>query len=411
MKFVPLAHRDKFVFDSDSWRYTDYRACDCPNVIFFIRSDCLDIENYLSEPWVNWGNHGSLGGGRSVMLAAFKILYYLGVRQVYLLGVDFDMGPDAFYHFTQGRSRAAIRGNRKLFQQLIMHFEKLKPVFQRAGFNVFNCNPDSKLEVFPFLSMDEAIERCRKNLPAEGKQETTAGLYDRDKPDPKQNPLQSRRGNASRVVVVGVDRHHEWMLHWWWERYRAHNDMQVNFLNFGMTDSARKWCLSHGDVLQMDSSLPRFRKAWFYKPSAFVVGQGDYILFLDVDCEIRGDVESIFEYVGDSPMLAKDRHIFGRYRGRFDPDRHYNTGVIVARRHDPLMLAWGRATVQHHAQFRSDQEIFNDVLQSGDYEIEELPQKFNRLRLDGDDPEAVIMHWTGEEGKAEIRRQIGASGC
>jgi hypothetical protein len=36
-----------------------------------------------------------------------------------------------------------------------------------------------------------------------------------------------------------------------------------------------------------------------------------------------------------------------------------------------------------------------------------MPRRFQHLRLDGtDNPEALVMHWTGPEGKRRIRERI-----
>jgi hypothetical protein len=35
-----------------------------------------------------------------------------------------------------------------------------------------------------------------------------------------------------------------------------------------------------------------------------------------------------------------------------------------------------------------------------------LPQRFNRLRLDGDRDDPAIMNWTGKQGAAVIREQM-----
>ncbi len=408
MKFTPLAHYSERVFDSDTWCYTRHRACECPNAFFYLRSDRFEIDTYLSEQVISWGNHASLGGGRSVMLAAIKLLYYLGIRTVYLVGVDFGMDRDAPYHFEQKRDRAAIRGNNTLYKQLIQHFTNLAPVFDARGFKLFNCNPKSNLTLFPLISLEDAVTQCREDLPPDMTGERSAGLYDEAKPQPKATGSPNR--DANRAVVIAAEKKCEWLLQWWHRNYSAHNDHPVHVIDLGLTQKTRTWCESIGTVFDLPQEFPRFRKGWFYKPAAFVLSDADEILFLDLDCEIRGSLLPVFEVLDDKPLLAKDRYIMREYRDRFEPDNHFNTGVIASRRVDPLMLDWGQMTLDCHTQYRSDQEIFNEVIKERKGAVDELPQPFNRLRLDGDDPSAIIMHWTGEIGKEEIRRQMALSG-
>ena len=56
-----------------------------------------------------------------------------------------------------------------------IYFPKLKPHFDAYGFKVFNCNPNSRLTVFPHLSYDEAIKRSTDHLSIDT--EISHGMY------------------------------------------------------------------------------------------------------------------------------------------------------------------------------------------------------------------------------------------
>ncbi len=178
-KFVPYDHAEKRIFDSDAWKELDILVGDCPNVWYFRRNENFIPEQFLFEDTINWGNHSSNGGGRSVMLVALRLLFFLGVRKVYLLGVDFKMNEESKYHFEQNRSKGSISGNNSTYEQLIRRFELLKPIFDKHGFQIFNCNFESKLRVFPFIDYEEAIKEALSDMPADLKNERTEGLYDR----------------------------------------------------------------------------------------------------------------------------------------------------------------------------------------------------------------------------------------
>jgi len=143
-----------------------------PGVLYFPRNSRFDHEKYLTEPTINWGNNGkakdSLGikGSRSVMLAAVKLAYYLGFKNVYLLGCDFNMKQrpgkvtPGNYAFKQGRTVSSVKGNNRSYRVLNQRFGALKLSFHKAGFNVFNCNPNSGLKVFPTVKFPEAIAKA-----------------------------------------------------------------------------------------------------------------------------------------------------------------------------------------------------------------------------------------------------------
>lgn len=179
MKFVPICHAGKTIFNSDEWSFMDLRAGDCPNVVYFKRNEHFQAQQFLWEDCINWGNHKSYGGGRSVMLAALRILFQLGLRRVYLLGVDFKMDDNHKYHFEQERSNGSITGNNSTYQKLNHWFSELKPHFEAQDFLVFNCNPESQLTVFDFVPFDEAIEAVLDEFNhVDVAQERSSGLYE-----------------------------------------------------------------------------------------------------------------------------------------------------------------------------------------------------------------------------------------
>jgi hypothetical protein len=151
---------------------------DSPNAYFFKRNSKFHAPRWMYESTLNWGNHEDYGGCRSVMLPALRILYILGFRTVYLLGVDLDMSSDRTYHFDEGRDKGAVNCNRKTYARMITeYFPQLRPEFEKLSFNVFNCNPDSKLTTFDHIPFDKAWEHAM-SMPGDVNKEETRGLYE-----------------------------------------------------------------------------------------------------------------------------------------------------------------------------------------------------------------------------------------
>lgn len=178
-KFVPLDHAEKRIFDNETWQMTNILVGDCPNTIFYRRNEHFKPNQFLTENTFNWGNHKSYGGGRSVMLVAVRMLYYLGIRKIYLLGCDFNMTSKNKYHFNQGRSASSRKGNNETYAKLAKRFEELKPIFKQYNLEVFNCNKESNLKVFPFISFEKAFKESISMMPINLNKERTDGLYDR----------------------------------------------------------------------------------------------------------------------------------------------------------------------------------------------------------------------------------------
>lgn len=185
-KFVPAAHFEKPLWDNrrmrvngewvQRWESTKLKVGDCPNVVGYRRNEKFHAPRWLHEETINWGNHKKHGGGRSVMLAAVRILYLLGFRRVYLLGVDLDMTPDRRYHFAEQRTASSISGNMSTYSKLQRWFSLLQPFFLKEGFIVKNCNLHSKLTAFPHIPFEEAIDEATSHL-GDYSLERTEGMY------------------------------------------------------------------------------------------------------------------------------------------------------------------------------------------------------------------------------------------
>ena len=187
-KIVPISHIHKKLSDSTGDKIIDTKTevGDCPNVFYYRRNEVVNTSNYLFEDKINWGNHSKIGGGRSVFLAATRILYLLGIRNLYLLGVDFYMdkskeskdGTGGNYSFPQPRSTGSINGNNNTYSSMMKWFGQMRGTFDEVGFKIYNCNPASRLTVFPMMEFNKAIDNSLKRFPRV-KQEKTIGMYTR----------------------------------------------------------------------------------------------------------------------------------------------------------------------------------------------------------------------------------------
>lgn len=178
-KFVPIDMASKFLFNSDTWKFMEQRVGDCPNVVYFKRNEHFRAKQFLWEDCFNWGNHKDHGGGRSVMLLAIRMLYVLGFRKVYLLGVDFKMDRRHKYHFDQDRHKGSIRGNMSTYEKLNKWLVELRPLFEEQDFHVYNCNQQSNLKAFDHVSFDDAMDDVHSHMDfVDVSKERTQGLYD-----------------------------------------------------------------------------------------------------------------------------------------------------------------------------------------------------------------------------------------
>jgi len=224
IKCIPKGKEKQRIWDNEAWKEMDVRTCDCPSMIYFERNEHFQANTFLTEPSINWGNHSNRCicgfmrpdvdgkekirvcphcgerrfGCRSIMFLAIRLAHILGVRTLYLLGADFKMTEDYTYSFDQARAPGSVDNNNKYYAEMIRRFDLLRPYFDKAGFRVFNCTPDSGLPSFPKMTFEDAISEATRDLPpAEIDQyglwrikERTEGLYDR-KANEKKKPKKS----------------------------------------------------------------------------------------------------------------------------------------------------------------------------------------------------------------------------
>ncbi len=196
IKFLPHEHMDQQLVarDANGGLFVSAdRVAAMPAVFGYHRNERFDPSRWLYEETFNWGNRGNEPdldgntGGRSVMLVALRMLFYLGIRHVYLLGCDFRMALDQQnYAFPQARTRAAVHNNNNTFRILNHRLRHLKPHFDAAGFRVRNCTEGSELDAFPNVTLDEALSAVTAHMP---KTISTEGMYDR-----QQRERDSRKG-------------------------------------------------------------------------------------------------------------------------------------------------------------------------------------------------------------------------
>jgi len=176
MKFVPtpkLTHKPRGTLrrkvDNNTFIKLKQKTVDAPNVWGFDRRSWLMPDStFFTEPSAAWGNHNDgverTGMKKDVntMYLGIRLLYYLGARTIFLLGADFFMDPKATlfdnYGFPQARDKNAINSNNQKFQISKNVLGKLKPVFEKFGLSVYNCNQHSHLRAFDYVPYKRAIE-------------------------------------------------------------------------------------------------------------------------------------------------------------------------------------------------------------------------------------------------------------
>jgi hypothetical protein len=168
MTFSPNAKlkRGFYIKTEEGFRRTGLRVRQCPNTFSYQRLTMFVAETFFDTPQAHWGpgkhqpSNTEKIGVLCTMLLGLRLLYYLGVRRIYLLGVDYRGRDGMCYPFPCKKKER----NRRYKKEGAM-LEALKPVFERKGLEVFNCNPYSACRLFDHVPFDYAVNDCKGSVP------------------------------------------------------------------------------------------------------------------------------------------------------------------------------------------------------------------------------------------------------
>lgn len=232
-------------------------------------------------------------------------------------------------------------------------------------------------------------------------------------------------------VLVGCDQNQEWMLSWWFSHFRRTNpDVSIAFADFGMSVSAKIWCEERGlrfdippfsfsaktgepGLLFLGERWREWRSApvtfvsypvWFAKASAMLLSPFYRTLWLDLDCEVRGDISPLFSLPLSKTKLRMrkgDKIFVQSYPSQslFEIPT-YNSGVILFERDSPLLKMWNQANEEGIHYFSSDDFVVSLFIACLKDEKISLPLKYNwNAKSWGENRQAIIHHWQSDAGK------------
>lgn len=222
-------------------------------------------------------------------------------------------------------------------------------------------------------------------------------------------------------IVVGADIAQEWLLAWWWDHYRKTNSAPVTFVDFGMTEEKRVWCQDRGHLVKLpvadifvaeksecdadtyadwEKSYGKVfwesRNSWFKKPLACLLSPYRRSIWIDLDCEVRDSVETLFPLCDQEVGISMAK----------DVKKGYNSGVLVFRHGVSILETWADWSFEKNRDFRGDQEVLSHIIQEQKLVFPEVPQVYNWSRLYDDHPGVKIYHLHGCTGKDVIHMQM-----
>lgn len=239
----------------------------------------------------------------------------------------------------------------------------------------------------------------------------------------------SEKPLSDKGFIVAADLTQEWLLPWWWERYSKYNDLPVTFVDFGLSKEMKEWCKEKGHYIHLPipdvfvaekDSLPtqhiefwenqhgtyfwKNRNAWFKKPLACLQSPYERSVWMDLDCEIKGSLASIF-----SLQLPPLGLTIAKGYVYITDGVDVNSGVIFFQKGSPIMEDWAKESIKNNHVYIGDQDVLYDLILKKNTQVVELPATYNWSRFNQSNPDALVIHWHGDHGKSIIMHQIQKS--
>ncbi|MCE5319112.1 MAG: hypothetical protein LLG04_17340 [Parachlamydia sp.] len=215
-------------------------------------------------------------------------------------------------------------------------------------------------------------------------------------------------------------------LPFWFQHLRKFHHNPVTIVDFGMSMECLKWLKGKAELLSPDLPDRLFekrgafperygnmdapsielykqrRKAWFTKPFAMLLTPYQRTVWLDIDCQVNGDISSLFSFAenetGVAMGLEADRKVEIKIEeGVLKPGgKLYNSGVIAYLRGAQLIQEWAKAVIENEGVFLGDQDILSHLIDNADLPVPFFSREYNWLMHEwGVNSEARIMHWAG----------------
>jgi hypothetical protein len=234
-------------------------------------------------------------------------------------------------------------------------------------------------------------------------------------------------------VIIAASSEMESLLPWWWYHYERHSHYPVVFVDLGVSLAARSFLQDKVDILPFTQN-PQAKKPdpiqkelatqygidtecvrthWFKKPSILAMSPFTKSVWLDLDCEVRGDISPLFSFCSTPHgiALAIDLHaslkkILEWHEKKDGPlPVTFNSGVICYHKDSTLIRQWLDECKHNSALYLGDQDALSACIAKQKKCITLLPDMMNWSYTQGDNNKARIMHWHSKQGKEHIAQQ------
>jgi|JI9StandDraft_2_1071091.scaffolds.fasta_scaffold229584_1 hypothetical protein len=154
-------------------------------------------------------------------------------------------------------------------------------------------------------------------------------------------------------VMTGCSKVNEKLLEPWFEHYTKHNAFPITFCDFGMSDTARTFCINRGTLLQATG-----------KPFVLPLSPYEETVWTDINCQINESLIPLFEMA----------HVKDGFAISYSKQNTPQSGVMAFIKNSPIILNW-------HAWCIKNKEVPDDktlelLLKEHQFQITQFSEKY-----------------------------------
>lgn len=237
---------------------------------------------------------------------------------------------------------------------------------------------------------------------------------------------------AEKGVICGVDCFQFWLLAFFLNRYHSFNNFPITIFDFGLNSWQKSWIASRYSLKTIDcidgfikdeseidlekqklwesnhgSEFWSYREKWFKKPFACIKSPYEKSLWLDVDCEVLGPINDLFDCLEGDCDLAMVEDPKKSNQGY----RIFNSGVIAFKKTAQVISLWAQHSLDLNDRFKGDQDVLSFLIHERRFALQIIPEIYNCSYLSENVKNCIILHWMGSTAKNLLREKIALSQC
>lgn len=154
-------------------------------------------------------------------------------------------------------------------------------------------------------------------------------------------------------VMTGCNQTNEKHLQSWFQSYSKHNTFPVTFCDFGMSETARTFCETNGNLLKATG-----------KAFALPLSPYEKTIWTDINCQVNEFLAPLFEMA----------HVKDGFAISYSKQNTSQSGVMTFTKNSPAILNWQAWCIKNKEV--PDDETLEFLLKENNFRLTQFSEKY-----------------------------------